>query len=116
MAIDPENDTLYLTLGNPTPDFLGEVRKGKNLYTDSMVVLDISGSSPKMKWYYQFIGHDTHDDDPAMPPVLFTRIVNGGRMKLAAAGDNRERKSGTGVGELAHERQWIDFAFQRHEA
>ena len=87
MAIDPENDTLYLTLGNPTPDFLGEVRKGKNLYTDSMVVLDISGSSPKMKWYYQFIGHDTHDYDPAMPPVLFTGIVNGGRMKLAAAGD-----------------------------
>jgi alcohol dehydrogenase (cytochrome c) len=40
-----------------------------------------------MKWYYQFIAHDTHDYDPAMPPVLFTGIVNGRRMKLAAAGD-----------------------------
>jgi alcohol dehydrogenase (cytochrome c) len=87
MAIDPDNDTLYLTLGNPTPDFLGSVRQGKNLYTDSMVALDISGPAPKMKWYYQFIAHDTHDFDPAMPPVLFTGTVNGKHMKLAAAGD-----------------------------
>ena len=87
MAIDPESDTLYLTLGNPTPDFLGTVREGKNLYTDSMVALDISGSVPKMKWYYQFIIHDTHDFDPAMPPVLFTGTANGKRMKLAATGD-----------------------------
>jgi alcohol dehydrogenase (cytochrome c) len=63
------------------------VREGKNLYTDSMVALDISGSVPKMKWYYQFIAHDTHDFDPAMPPVLFTGTVNGKPMKLAATGD-----------------------------
>jgi alcohol dehydrogenase (cytochrome c) len=87
LAIDPEADTLYLTLGNPTPDFLGAVRQGKNLYTDSMVALDISGPAPKMKWYYQFIAHDTHDFDPAMPPVLFTGTINGKQMKLAAAGD-----------------------------
>ena len=47
------------------------MREGKNLYTDSMVALDISGSVPKMKWYYQFIAHDTHDFDPAMPPSPF---------------------------------------------
>jgi alcohol dehydrogenase (cytochrome c) len=36
-AIDPDSDTLYLTLGNPAPDFLGAAREGTNLYTDSMV-------------------------------------------------------------------------------
>lgn len=87
MAIDPASDTLYLTLGNPTPDFLGTVRQGKNLYTDSMVALDISGSAPKLKWYYQFTAHDTHDYDPAMPPVLFTGSIGGGPVKLVAAGD-----------------------------
>jgi alcohol dehydrogenase (cytochrome c) len=87
MAIDPDSDTLYLTLGNPTPDFLGAGRQGKNLYTDSMVALDISGSAPKLKWYYQFIRHDTHDYDPAMPPVLFTGVINGKQVKLIAAGD-----------------------------
>ena len=61
VAIDPETDTLYVDTGNPQPDFLGSVRKGKNLYTNSMVALDISGNKPKMKWYHQFIANDTHD-------------------------------------------------------
>lgn len=87
IAIDPDTDTLYVDTGNPQPDFLGATREGDNLYTDSMVALDISGSEPKIKWYYQFIPHDTHDWDPAMPPVLFTGTVDGKEMKLAAAGD-----------------------------
>ena len=87
VAIDPKTDTLYVDTGNPQPDFLGSVRKGKNLYTNSMVALNISGNKPKMKWYHQFIANDTHDWDPAMPPVLFSAKVNGKMMKLAAAGD-----------------------------
>lgn len=87
VAIDPGTDTLYVSTGNPQPDFLGAVREGKNLYTNSMVALDISTAQPKMKWYHQFIAHDTHDWDPAMPPVLFTGTVDGKQMKLAAAGD-----------------------------
>ena len=87
VAIDPKTDTLYVDTGNPQPDFLGSVRKGKNLYTNSMVALDISGNKPKMKWYYQFIANDTHDWDPAMPPVLFRGKVNGEDHELVAAGD-----------------------------
>jgi alcohol dehydrogenase (cytochrome c) len=87
VAIDGNTDTLYVSTGNPQPDFLGKVREGKNLYTDSMVAVDISGAKPKLKWYHQFIAHDTHDWDPAMPPVLFTGKVNGKEMRLAAAGD-----------------------------
>jgi len=87
MAIDPETDTLFVDLGNPQPDFLGKFREGDNLYSDSMVALDISGDQPKLKWYYQFIPHDTHDWDPAMPPVLFQGTVNGEQRELVAAGD-----------------------------
>jgi len=87
VAIDPSTDTLYVDTGNPQPDFLGVDRKGKNLYTDSMVALDIAGAKPKMKWYHQFIAHDTHDWDPAMPPVLFDGTVGGKKMDLVAAGD-----------------------------
>ena len=87
MAIDPSTDTLYMDLGNPQPDFLGKFRKGKNLYSDSMVALDLSGKKPHMKWYHQFIGHDTHDWDPAMPPVLFKGTANGKKQELVAAGD-----------------------------
>ncbi|MDE2063223.1 MAG: PQQ-binding-like beta-propeller repeat protein, partial [Bradyrhizobium sp.] len=87
VAIDPKTDTLYVDLGNPQPDFLGTVRKGSNLYTNSMVALNISGKAPKMEWYHQFIPHDTHDWDPAMPPVLFTGKVDGVERSLVAAGD-----------------------------
>ncbi|HVA38769.1 MAG TPA: PQQ-binding-like beta-propeller repeat protein [Candidatus Dormibacteraeota bacterium] len=87
VAIDPATNTLYMSLGNPQPDFLGTVRKGANLYSNSMVALDISGAKPTLKWHYQFIPHDTHDWDPAMPPVLFTGKVNGHEEKLVAAAD-----------------------------
>ena len=87
MAIDTKTQTLYLDLGNPQPDFLATVRKGINLYSDCMVALDISGKAPKLKWYHQFIPSDTHDWDPAMPPVLFQGKVNGQSQSLVAAGD-----------------------------
>ncbi|MBI1397974.1 MAG: PQQ-binding-like beta-propeller repeat protein [Betaproteobacteria bacterium] len=87
VAIDPKTDTLYMSCGNPQPDFLGTVRKGKNLYSDSVVALDISGSKPQVKWYHQFIPHDTHDWDPAMPPVLFDGKIDGQQKPLVAVGD-----------------------------
>ena len=87
LAIDPATSTVYIDAGNPQPDFLGTIRKGANLYTNSMVAIDISGAQPKIKWYHQFIPHDTHDWDPAMPPVLFTGTVNGASRSLVAAGD-----------------------------
>jgi len=87
LAIDEKSDTLYMDLGNPQPDFFGESRKGDNLYSNSMVALDISGTQPKLKWYHQFIKHDTHDWDPAMPPVRFTGKVAGATRELVAAGD-----------------------------
>lgn len=87
VAIDPKSDTLYADLGNPQPDFYADSRKGTNLYSDSMVALDISGSAPKLKWYHQFIPTDTHDWDPAMPPVRFTGKVNGQPREMVAAGD-----------------------------
>ena len=37
---DPELNTLYWGVGNPSPDFNGEVRKGDNLYTCSILALN----------------------------------------------------------------------------
>jgi alcohol dehydrogenase (cytochrome c) len=87
LALDPARNLLFVDVGNPEPDFLGTVREGKNLYTDSMVALDISGPRPRVRWYYQFTPHDMHDWDAAMPPVLFTGTVNGTKRALVAAAD-----------------------------
>jgi alcohol dehydrogenase (cytochrome c) len=86
-TIDAAAHMLYLNLGNPCPDFLGTARKGDNLYSDSMVALDISGKTPTLKWYHQFIPHDTHDWDPPMQPVLFSGKVGSDTRNLVATGD-----------------------------
>ena len=87
VAIDPASQTLYLDLGNPQPDFLATVRQGDNLYSNSIVALDISGAKPKLKWYYQFIKQDTHDWDPAAPPLLFQGKRGGNTVDMVASGD-----------------------------
>ncbi len=86
-TVDTAANVLYLNVGNPCPDFLGTAREGDNLYTDSMIALDLSGSQPTMKWYHQFIPHDTHDWDPPMQPVLFTGKVGNDEHQLLATGD-----------------------------
>jgi alcohol dehydrogenase (cytochrome c) len=107
LAIDQETDTLFVAAGNPGPDMFLKGRQGKNLYTDSLVALDISGKKPKMKWYYQLIQNDTHDADPAMIPVLFQGSVSGLVRRLVAVGDKAgnfvilDRSSGAVVHRMA---------------
>src|SRR5262249_48938462 len=87
LAIDQDNDTLFVAPGNPGPDMVLKGREGRNLYTNPLVALDISGRKPRIKWHYQIIQNDTHDYDPAMIPVLFEGQVDGRRRPLVAIGD-----------------------------
>jgi alcohol dehydrogenase (cytochrome c) len=87
MAVDQSTDTLFVAPGNPGPDMIVKGREGENLYTDSLVALDISGTQPKLKWYYKILRNDSHDDDPAMIPVLFDGQVDGETRPLVAIGD-----------------------------
>jgi alcohol dehydrogenase (cytochrome c) len=87
LSIDQTNDTLYAAPGNPGPNLTTYGRQGANLYADSVVALDISGSVPKLKWYYKVSPNDVHDNDPSMPPVLFTGNVGGRNRRLLAVGD-----------------------------
>jgi alcohol dehydrogenase (cytochrome c) len=87
LAINPQTRTLFVAPGNPGPDMVLGGRAGADLYTNSLVALDISGSAPKVKWYYQLLQNDTHDVDPAMIPVLFQGIVGGAPRDLVAIGD-----------------------------
>jgi alcohol dehydrogenase (cytochrome c) len=104
LSIDQDTDTLFVAPGNPGPDMVLQGRKGTNLYTNSLLALDVSGKKPKMRWYYQLIQNDTHDADPAMIPVLFEGAVRGKTRRLVAVGD----KAGNFVildrqtGELVH--------------
>jgi len=111
LALDAGNDTLFVAPGNPGPDMVLTNRRGENLYTDSLVALDISGVKPRIKWYYKLLQNDTHDDDPAMIPVLFEGQVDGQARSLVAIGDKAgnfvllDRKTGKVVHRLAVSRQ-----------
>ena len=111
LTIDPGTQTLFIAPGNPGPDLVDTRRKGKDLYTDSVVALDISGAQPKMRWYYQILNPDTHDDDPSMPPVLFEGKVRGATRHLLAVGDKAgdfvvlDRTNGKVVYRFAVDRQ-----------
>ncbi|MDQ6698870.1 MAG: acido-empty-quinoprotein group A [Acidobacteriota bacterium] len=79
---DPELNLLYLGTGNPQPVIAGKARKGDNLYTESIVALDLD--SGKMKWHFQSSPHDTHDWDAVQTPVLFDGDIQGQKHKLLA--------------------------------
>jgi glucose dehydrogenase len=68
-AIDQDTDTLYFGTGNPSPQMNDISRPGDNLYTVSLVALDIK--TGKRKWHYQQVPHDLWGYDLASPPVLF---------------------------------------------
>jgi len=82
--LDVERHTIYVCTGNPSPDLLGAVRPGDNLYTDSIVALDVQ--TGKMKWYFQEVPHDVWDLDVVSPVVLFDTVDASGK-KVAALGE-----------------------------
>ncbi len=80
-AYDKESNTIFATVGNPSPDLDGSVRPGDNLFTDAMVAID--ARTGKTKWYYQTVPHDVWDLDATSPPVVTTL---GGKKVVVHAG------------------------------
>jgi alcohol dehydrogenase (cytochrome c) len=67
-AVDLATNRIYFVVGNPSPDLDGSLRPGDNLYTDSLVSLDLD--TGKYVCHYQYIPHDVWDLDAVSPPVL----------------------------------------------
>jgi PQQ-dependent dehydrogenase (methanol/ethanol family) len=67
-AIDRELGLVYASIGNPSPDLDGAIRPGDNLYSESIVALDVN--SGKLKWHLQIVPHDVWDLDDVSPVLL----------------------------------------------
>ena len=79
-SFDPQLNLIYWGTGQPSPDFVGDNREGDNLYTDSIVALDID--TGKMRWHFQNTPHDVHDWDSNEMPILLDAPFNGQPRKL----------------------------------
>jgi glucose dehydrogenase len=78
-AIDPELGLIYVNAGNPSPDYDGSARKGINLFTNSILALNLQ--TGKLAWYYQTIHHEVWDFDLVTGPILFDITVGGRTIK-----------------------------------
>jgi PQQ-dependent dehydrogenase (methanol/ethanol family) len=81
-TIDAERGLLFLGTGNPSPQLEDASRPGDNLFTVSLVALDVETGKPR--WHYQQVPHDVWGYDVASPPVLFDLVVAG--RKVPAVG------------------------------
>lgn len=68
MSGDPELGLVYLPTEAATGDRFGGDRPGDNLFTSSVVAVDIK--TGERKWHYQLIRHDIWDWDTPAAPIL----------------------------------------------
>jgi alcohol dehydrogenase (cytochrome c) len=81
-SLDPLQGLVFVPAGNPAPDFYGDVRRGTNLYTNSLVVLE--ARTGKLVWHYQAVPHDLHDWDLTQVSPLFSTEVKGRVRRLVS--------------------------------
>jgi quinohemoprotein ethanol dehydrogenase len=78
-AIDADLGLVYLSVGNAAPDIQGENRGGDNLFSASIVAINLFTGNPV--WHFQEVHHDIWDYDSAQPAVLFPLEKDGKHFK-----------------------------------
>jgi PQQ-dependent dehydrogenase (methanol/ethanol family) len=81
-AVDKETNMVFFVVGNPSPDLYGAERPGDNLYTDSIVAVDLNTGA--YKWHFQYIAHDVWDLDAVSPVILTEAKGKDGKMTKVA--------------------------------
>ena len=69
----------YLPVECPTGDYYGGHRPGDNLFSGSIVAVDLD--TGERKWHYQTVHHDIWDWDLPAGPVLLDITVDGRPIK-----------------------------------
>jgi len=77
-SVDLARNRIYFVVGNPSPDLDGALRPGDNLYTDSLVSVDLD--TGKYVCHFQYISHDVWDLDAVSPTVLVKAKDQNGNM------------------------------------
>jgi alcohol dehydrogenase (cytochrome c) len=77
-SVDLATNRIYFVVGNPSPDLDGSLRPGDNLYTNSLVSVDLD--TGRYVCHFQYIAHDVWDLDAVSPTVLVSVRDNEGKV------------------------------------
>ena len=81
-SYDPETNLYIVGTGNPVPAYDAEFRPGDNLYTNSVVALNVDTGEPA--WYFQYTPNDSWDYDEVGVHMLYDIEIDG-RLRKAVA-------------------------------
>jgi len=76
VSFSKKYDKVFISVGSPRSlnDFIGINRPGLNLYSNSLVSVDLKEG--KIDWWFQDVAHDLWDLDISFPPILKTVKIN----------------------------------------
>ena len=78
-TVDEALGRVYLPVEAATSEYYGGHRPGNNLYSSSLVALDLKDGA--RLWHYQLVHHDIWDYDISSPPLLVDITVEGRAIK-----------------------------------
>jgi quinoprotein glucose dehydrogenase len=82
ISADLEAGIVYFATEMPTNDYYGGHRHGDNLFSDSLVAVDID--SGDRLWHFQAIHHDVWDWDFPCAPIIADIVIDGVERKIVA--------------------------------
>jgi len=81
-SLDVDRGELHVGVTNPAPDLPVHLRQGDNLYTNSVVALDVRTGT--LRWHRQLVPNDSHDWDVTHATPIYTATVGGAQKRLLA--------------------------------
>lgn len=82
LAADQERGIVYVPTNGATLDFYGGFRPGDNLFSTSLIALDVK--TGKRLWHYQMVHHDIWNYDTPTAPVLLDVDIKGKTVPIVA--------------------------------
>ena len=79
MSADPELGLVYIVTNGATIDYYGGHSPGDNLYSTSIIALDVE--TGERAWHYQMVHHDIWNYDTSAAPILMDVNVDGREIK-----------------------------------
>jgi quinoprotein glucose dehydrogenase len=82
MSVDETLGLVYLPVEMPTGDYYGGHRPGDNLFSESLVAVDVK--TGQRRWHYQFVKHGIWDWDLPCAPILADVVIDGKARRIVA--------------------------------